>query len=109
MIFGTGGLAMTKLELAHSFSDNFASGGFPGAFAFGSASDRKIGWVAGGGFEWAFVRNWSFKTEYLFVNFGSLTANSTTTHLGLIGYSNALSTTGDLTAHIARAGVNFRF
>lgn len=37
----------------------------------GSASSTQAGWVAGGGIEWAFARQWSLKGEYLHVDLGS--------------------------------------
>ena len=36
-----------------------------------SASAMRAGWVAGGGFEWAFASNWSALIEYSHYGFGS--------------------------------------
>ena len=58
--------------------------------------------------EWALNRNWSVKAEYLFVKFGSINASGTVTGTA-IGYGSAISTSTDLTASIARAGVNYKF
>lgn len=111
LAYATGGLAVTQLQVANSFSDNFARGGFPGASGGGSNSATKLGWALGGGLEWAFDKNWSAKVEYLYVDFSSVTVNSTITHpaASLAGYSQALSTSADLTAQIARVGINYKF
>jgi opacity protein-like surface antigen len=36
-----------------------------------SASDNRVGWALGAGFEYAYNRNWSVKAEYLYLDFGS--------------------------------------
>jgi outer membrane immunogenic protein len=106
LFYGTGGLALTRLEVSQFFTDTntppFAMGG--------SNAATKVGWTLGGGVEWALNKNWSAKAEYLYVDFGSVTVNSTGTgtYAGT-GYSQAISTSADLTAHIARVGVNYKF
>lgn len=112
LAYATGGLAVTDLSVNNTYVENVA-GPNTGSGAWGSSA-TKLGWTVGGGFEWAWSRNWSAKAEYLYLDFGSVTAS------GMIvnpaggagnpnGYANAISTSTDLTAHIARAGVNFRF
>jgi outer membrane immunogenic protein len=61
------------------------------------------------GLEWAFARNWSVKGEYLYVNFGSKTTTATVTNAVLGGSPNLLTTSGTLSANIARAGINYHF
>jgi outer membrane immunogenic protein len=104
--YATGGLAVTQLQVANSFSDNYV----PAATGGGSNSATKLGWTLGGGLEWAIDKHWSAKAEYLYVNFGSVTVNSiiTSTRSGG-GYAQALSTSADLTAQIARVGINYKF
>ena len=105
----TGGLAVTDLSASNSFQDNCCSGPGPGpASGAWSASKTKVGWTVGGGLEWAFAQNWSAKVEYLYVHFDSIGAS------GLIiaggpAYASAISTSTDLTANIARAGINYKF
>jgi len=53
-----------------------------------------IGWVGGGGVEYAISPNWSVKAEYLYVNFNNQT----------IGPG-----TFTLIENIVRGGVNYRF
>lgn len=61
------------------------------------------GWTVGGGAEWAFLRNWSAKAEYLYINFGD-----GPTSLAATGPSVNI-TSGKLTTHIARVGLNYHF
>jgi outer membrane immunogenic protein len=106
LIYGTGGLAVTELKLTTSFSDNFPP--FPpGASAAGTSSKTKTGWTLGGGAEWALGNNWTVKGEFLYIDFGSVIAPSTIRHLP--AYASALNTSADLTARVARLGINFRF
>jgi outer membrane immunogenic protein len=107
LAYATGGAAITDLQTSHSYADatgNDVSGRW-------SHSQVKLGWTVGGGVEWGVNRNWRVKAEYLYVKFGSINAAG---QIGgpspfSIAYAEAISTSADLTAHIARAGVNFRF
>ncbi len=106
MGYATGGLAVTRLTVSSSFSDNVA----PGAVENASQSKLKTGWTAGGGLEWALTNNWSVKAEYLYVDFGQVAATGTITNAAAPGgYSHGMSTSSDLTAHVARIGVNRKF
>lgn len=106
LIYGTGGLAVTDLTVTNSFRDN----SFAAASANGSASRTKAGWVLGGGAEWALGKNWTVKGEFLYLNFGSVTLPGLITGFGgNAAYSQGLNTSADLTARIARLGVNYKF
>ena len=101
LVYGTGGLAETRLKTSSNYADSFG-----GVGAWSSVAE-KTGWTAGAGLEYALGKSWSVKAEYLFVKFGSVTASGTVG--GPFGYSTALSTSNDLTVQIARAGVNYKF
>ena len=103
LVYGTGGLAVTRLDTGYSYNDS--NGGF-GAWSGGG---NKLGWTGGAGLEYALSKGWSVKAEYLYVKFGSVTAAQGVVTAPPFGYSNALSTSTDLTAQIARAGVNYKF
>jgi outer membrane immunogenic protein len=116
LIYATAGLAMTDLRGGNSFVDTV----FPTVLQAGSSaglktdwkSDLKTGWTAGGGVEWALNRNWTVKGEYLYMDFGSVSAASIPTYTSLVApftRTNVVSTSSDLTAHIARVGINYRF
>jgi len=104
LLYATGGLALTHLSASNSFVD----GSFPPDVGTWTASNTKVGWTAGGGAEWAFARNWSLKAEYLYVHFDAITASGVAMN-PTFGYTSAISTSTDLSAHIARGGINYRF
>jgi outer membrane immunogenic protein len=105
LAYGTGGLAVTRLSVANSFTDNVLAGAVESA----SESKLKIGWTIGAGLEWALSSNWTIKTEYLYIDFGKVTATGLIFNALPPGYGQGISTSSDLTAHVARIGVNRRF
>ena len=107
MLYATGGLAAARVRLNTSYSDD-SPAAFIGA-APPTISKWKYGWAAGGGVEWALTRNISVKSEYLFVNLGSIAAQGIVSPGGFSSYASALSASANLAAHIARAGINYRF
>jgi outer membrane immunogenic protein len=109
LVYATGGLAMSRVEVANSFSDSVNFGGIIGATGSSTASKIKFGWTLGGGMEYALTRNWSIKGEYIYVDLGSISTLTAISHLGLVGYTNALGVSTSLTAHVARLGANYRF
>lgn len=101
----TGGLAVTRIGTTTAYSDNNTSlSPFSGAFG---STVTKGGFVVGGGAEYALPNNWTVKVEYLYLGFANISAIGAISNNG--GYRQALSTTTDLTAHIARVGINRRF
>ena len=102
LLYVTGGLAVTELKYGGTFTDTFAA-----AFQNGSISKTKAGWVIGGGVEYGLTRNWSVKAEYLYVDFGGVSSTGVVSETG--GGSDALNHSANLTASIARAGINYRF
>lgn len=105
LVYATGGLAVTDLEVTSTYSDNLG----PGTSLTSSSTDTKVGYVVGGGVEWMLTGNWTMRGEYLYVDFGSVSTSGLLTNAGFPGQSNPFSTSEDLSAHIARAGVNYRF
>jgi outer membrane immunogenic protein len=103
----TGGVAVTHLGATNSYSD--VGGGLGVATGTWSESKTKAGWVVGGGLEWAFAQHWSVRAEYLHVRFSSIDASGiVSSNIGTL-YGNAISTSTDLSANIARAGVSYKF
>lgn len=106
-VYATGGVAFTDLKYTHTFVE----GTFPGTslgVESSTASAKKLGYVVGGGFEYAWSRNWSFKAEYLYLNFGSVSSTASVIFPGGPGGS-FFTHTANLTANIARVGINYRF
>ena len=68
------------------------------------------GWAVGGGLEWMVSPHWTVKAEYLFVDFGKAATTGFIANPAIApGYAQGLSTSSDLSASIARAGVNYKF
>lgn len=105
LAYVTGGLAVTDLHSNNSYIDTNPGPG-PGAGAWG-ASSTKAGWTVGAGLEYALSNNWTAKIEYLYVHFDTINASGIVTAAG--GYGSAINTATDLSAQIARAGVNYKF
>jgi outer membrane immunogenic protein len=83
LVYFTGGAAYGHASSSMAIVQADTGGGLlPNTFnsSFGSASRTLVGWTIGGGWEWAFASNWSFKAEYLYYDLGNLnfTANSIT-------------------------------
>jgi outer membrane immunogenic protein len=110
LLYVTGGLAVTGLKVGGTFAAPIPFD----ATANISRTEDKLGFAVGAGAEWALSRNWSLKAEYLFVDFGMVTASGFATGSGIVfgnpfAASQAISTSADLVAHMARVGINYRF
>ena len=105
LVYFTGGLAVTEIDFTQTFSEQPFTA-VPGARA--KSSSTEVGWVIGGGWEYAFAQNWSLKGEYLFAQFEFDAAAGR----GVKGtpfnatFHNSLS---DLDVNIVRGGFNYKF
>jgi outer membrane immunogenic protein len=101
LLYGTGGFALTNLGVTNSVT------------SIGAASTHGLvtGWTVGGGMEWALSRNWILRGEYLFLDFGKVSVNTPTAISGaqLSSDYNTARSTADLTAHMLRVGLNYKF
>jgi outer membrane immunogenic protein len=105
LFYGTAGVAFGQTK-AHQVVTNI----IPCCLvtAVSSASENHIGWTAGGGVEWMYSRNWSVKVEYLYVDLGSADYRFIgTTFVGTPHTTDSFP--ADLTFHVVRLGVNYRF
>jgi outer membrane immunogenic protein len=107
LLYATGGVAFSEFKFSSSYGDNAIGSGFPGGTGFGGRSETRTGWTAGGGVEWLLDRNWSIKAEYLYVDLGSM--NILVPVSNTAAFSQTMQVNADLTAQIARLGLNFRF
>jgi outer membrane immunogenic protein len=111
LLYVTGGAAFTQIETLNTTAElNPFPTGIDCALrhcAVSSVDSTKAGWTLGGGAEWALNRNWSIKTEYLYADFG--TVRTTSSYAGANGATEILSHDVDLSLHIARAGINYKF
>ena len=107
LFYVTGGLAVTQIKADFLFTDTFAT-------ANETASIRKTqaGWTLGGGVEFGLAGPWSFKAEYLHVDFGtvSTTSSNLTAFAPPIAFpTNTFTHSVRLTDDIVRVGVNYRW
>jgi outer membrane immunogenic protein len=107
LLYGTGGVAATNLNYQELFTDTFAT-----AHESASIEEKRKGWIGGGGAEFRVTHHWSIKGEYLYADFGQEQINSTnlTAFTPPIAFpSNIFTHNADLTAHMFRGGLNYRF
>jgi outer membrane immunogenic protein len=110
LLYSTVGLAVTQL----SHNTVYADPDDPGSvYVTNNAKSTKVGWTAGGGIEWLFAEKWSFKAEYLFINFPELLSSSE--RLYIIPGEPSLDTydifnfSANLQLNIIRAGIIYHF
>ncbi|MFG1287468.1 outer membrane protein, partial [Xanthobacter versatilis] len=92
----TGGAAYGKTKISSSYAGD--------GFGSLSASSTNWGWTVGGGVEYAITNNWTFKTEYLYVDLGS-TDYAYADGYGYYSYAGTV----DTKFHTLKAGVNYKF
>jgi outer membrane immunogenic protein len=115
MFFGTAGLAYGGVAASTSIVETLGFSDTPSPFGTaGSFSGTKVGWTAGGGWEWMFAPKWSLKAEYLYYDLGTETWSlGNINQFGLNGTLletvGASSSSTRFNGHIVRAGVNFHF
>jgi outer membrane immunogenic protein len=100
LFYGTGGLAVTKLNASWGFTDSFVGGGRESV----SVSETKIGWVAGGGIETALFNNWLIGCEYLYMRFNDISGSGK-----IVANDDVLNHSSNLSASIVRARVSKKF
>jgi outer membrane immunogenic protein len=100
MIYGTGGAAWARSN--YTGLDVLNTG-----FAFATSfSDSRIGWVAGGGIDWApWSNNWVLRFEYLHYQFGGVSSVVTDAASG----NSVNFGFGDLKVDTVRAGLSYKF
>jgi len=115
LVYGTGGLAWGETTASTGITEFLGFNDTPGTFGtFGNATTTRVGWTAGGGLEWMFFPNWSFKVEYLFYDLGNVSYNTTPLlqfgALGTLLETTSVSrTTTHFNGNVVRAGINYHF
>jgi outer membrane immunogenic protein len=113
LFFATAGLAITKIQVSNFFRDDAPEQGVGGS----TKNAVKAALTFGGGAEWGLSKNWSVKVEYLYFDFGSASTSGLITcgpgGTVICTFFNVTpspySTSVDLSSHVARAGVSYRF
>jgi outer membrane immunogenic protein len=99
LIFGTGGVAFADNRFRQTYTDTF--GPSTGSV---SAKAASVGFVVGGGLEYAITNNWSVKAEYLYARFSGVSGSYVTT-----GGNPITASVGALQYNIGRVGLNYKF
>jgi outer membrane immunogenic protein len=111
LLYVTGGLAYGKISTSGFVTNTlvqFANSCACGFFSF-DGSANKVGWTLGAGVEGAIPNtgNWTWKVEYLYIDFGTVSGNGVQS--GFLGAPFPYSWSTKVTDNIARAGVNYHF
>lgn len=111
LFYFTGGMALSRLRISNSFSDNTSIAGSGGT----NTSQNQIGWVVGVGAEVATFHHLSVNIEYLYINLPSVKNISSISNSGSGFGISALSMTSPFTstanfhASLLKIGLNYRF
>jgi iron complex outermembrane receptor protein len=108
MVYGTGGLAVGSIRSTGTLSGTGLDGGgnlLPVSNA-ASVLTHRIGWTAGGGLEGRLFGNVTGKLEYLYMDFGTVSAMVTNP---LNATPVTFSSNSHVTDNIVRAGLNYKF
>lgn len=118
LLYATGGLAVTNEKVGQSATAVMGT-------INAAIDETRVGWVVGGGLEYAISRNWSIRAEYLHLDFGTASGSGNiVVPTAVLG--NILCTAGQavvtgpatisgcgissrLTAEVVRAGITYRF
>jgi outer membrane immunogenic protein len=100
-LYGTGGAAYGKVKSHYSINIDPAQG--EGFDRSESVSDTQWGWTVGAGLEYAITNNWTFKTEYLYVDLGS----QDLVDFSQDGFNANLDV--ETKFHTIKAGLNYKF
>jgi opacity protein-like surface antigen len=111
LIYGTGGLAWTRLNETVDTLSTISGGGPTSTVAFSTSTPNwEFGWVAGAGAETRLWNtNWLARVEYLHYDFGDSFQGVSTFAVAPPPAVSVLSTTtGHLTADVIRGGLSYK-
>ena len=101
LLYVTGGVAFVNI------TDTF--GGNSITIPASAVTTTRTGWTVGGGVETKLSRNWTAKTEYLYIDAGSYTVGTDVFGVGVAPGSGPLvPTTFDHTYHVIKTGLNYK-
>jgi outer membrane immunogenic protein len=103
LFYATGGLAFGESQYKFNFSQPGAAAvPLPTSYAL-SSSQTRLGYAVGAGAETKLDKNWSVKFEYLYVDLGTASINTTDIDGQPFRVDNRVRD------HVARVGVNYSF
>jgi outer membrane immunogenic protein len=103
LLYVTGGVAYGAVELSSNLIAPNAGTIYPG-----SKSATRVGWVIGGGLEYAMTANWSAKLEGLYIDLGEETTVGREVPLTFPPNGFVRTKDFDLNYAIVRAGLNYK-
>lgn len=103
LIYGTGGAAYGSIKTS-AVDNDYWDDGASGNSRSHSFSNTKLGWTAGAGFEYGLTENITLKTEYLYVDLGSIETSGDNDF-----HSSDGRTSVDTAFHTFKTGLNYRF
>jgi outer membrane immunogenic protein len=103
LVYGTGGLAYTSGHYLFTYTDGL----FPAAGT--STTADKIGYVVGGGVEYALNNNVSVKGEFLYTQYGKVSTSGLIVNQFNPSFTNTFATSARVQEYTARVGINYRF
>lgn len=107
LVYATGGAAYGRVDTSGTISVSGPNG--PVQTASAASGGTQWGWTVGAGLEYAFAPQWSFKTEYLYVDLGKRTLFSSAVNDVANGFTSNAAMSVETRFHAVRAGVNYRF
>lgn len=109
LLYATGGLAYGQVRTHADISVGNAGVPIPGLTGAVATSHTRWGWTVGAGLEYALAQNWSFKTEYLYVDLGTSNVLSSSVDDSANGFTAGANLKVTTRFHTVRAGINYRF
>ena len=104
LLYAKGGAAWVHNKYSFDNLANFDSGFCAiGVGCFPTATETRLGWTAGAGFEWAFANSWSAFAEFDYYGFG----NRSVPFTSQIGTSASYNVKQNF--EVAKIGINYRF
>ncbi len=112
--FITGGLAVSEYSFTSGYNTSlpgfFLPPGFSAPAGNATASKLMLGWTIGAGAEYALADKWSVKAEYMYVGFENTGNAASTVYRPFFGSSFPMNHgLTDISQHIVKVGVNYRF
>ena len=105
LFYATGGLAATDVKYNSTFTDTFDD-----AFETGEIKKIRVGYTMGGGVEVRATDRWSVKGEYLYSDFGRVSAQGSEFTTSEDVWPDTVFTHAvKMKSHNVRFGVNYRF
>lgn len=103
LLYGTGGAAFADTKFAGTLSSLP-----PGTTWAVNFDDTRVGWVAGGGGEWAVTSNWLLRAEYLYYRLPGANAIATGNPNNFPGFTIRYNWS-DFNVQVARVGLSYKF